>query len=219
MAGTSMLPDHAGETMRHFLFRLAFVAVQLAASLPVHARLAEFCVDPARHWCLGTLTFTAHEARVRVTQFSNDDILVELAEHERTGRMLMRADEKRPSYFGLSQDEQRPGGVGFKFSPEGWAIPLGALALAFPDGLTSVPPTETEKRVDLGGAPLVVTAWRLPDGGIGFRLYKPGFAPPIVAGAFSNARPAPLDEGTISRWGPGVHVEPFVRLKPPPEAQ
>jgi hypothetical protein len=200
--------------MRQFLLRLTFACIQLAAFLPGQAKAADFCADPTRRWCLGTLAFEAHEVRAKVTQFSNDDILVELTDRERTERMLMREGESSPSYFGLTEDEQQRGGVALKFSADGWALPLGALALAFPEGPPSVPPSETEKPVDLGGVPLVVTAWRSPGGSIGFRIYTPNLAPPIVTGEFSSVRPAPLDKGTIAQWGPGVYVEPFVPLKP-----
>jgi hypothetical protein len=197
-----------------------FVLAQFALAFSAHAGPIEFCVDRQHLWCLGTLTFEVKEKEVRyqASAFSDGDLLIELTEHGSMKRMFKRDGERKPLYFGLSNDEQQPGGIGLKFSYEGIQMMLGLVAFAFPDGPATVPAEATEKRLDISGAHAKVQAWRMQDGRIGFRVFPRDDDDRFIPGETSSVRPAPLPVGVVASWGQGVHADSLVRLKPMPTA-
>lgn len=133
--------------------------------------------------------------------------------------MLKRADEPTEVYFGLSDDEQARGTVGFKFSLEGFAMLVWPLAIAFPEGPSSVPAEPVDKRIDAPGIHLNLLIWRLPGERIAFRLLAPeGVPSKKISGEFRGMRPQALAAGVVAGWGAPMHSSPFMRLVPPAPA-
>ncbi len=206
--------------MRRALLCPVLLVVQLFLPGVAEAAARALCVDPpARKWCFGAVAIDVDDTHAEAAMFANDDILVAVTEKGRTERMLKRADAKTEVYFGLADEERASGTVGFKFSLEGFAWMVAPLAIAFPDGPSSVPATPVEKRIDMPGYHLTMLIWRLPDERIAFRLLPhEGKPSKKISGEFHGGRPQALEPSVVESWGPAMQSSPVVRLKPPAAA-
>jgi len=131
--------------------------------------------------CFGTLQFSFVNPKlgdsamtIRMIVYRNEEVSMDLEK----GGLLQRLIVAKPSgvalYSGLSDAEKyTPTQNPFMFLEMGFALPLGALQLAFPQGPNSVPDSEVQRDVILEGKSVTIFAVRHGDNRVNFRLTVP----------------------------------------------
>jgi hypothetical protein len=189
--------------------RPAFFFALLLLAQPGRAAAAAdraACADEAGAWgCVGSIEIHDQHNVYRLTVFRNGDSLSQIDEPGKVRRLLTKQAARAQLYFGLSQDELDPEHNPFSFFGEGFATPVMALDQAFPGGPTTVPFEPVRKQLKMRGGPSALTAWRLPDGSIGYQLEFAGR--PTLAGTYSARRPASISDSYMAaNWGP-AHLQ------------
>lgn len=188
------------------LFTLAILGVALPASaLP---EIDGACSAQPMQWgCVGQLDVRSKESAVRMSGYRNKEILVELDSGGKRQRLLVRG--------GVAIIDTRPTGHEFDFWGYAFAIPLAALQRAFPAGPLSVPAAPVSHQVEIEFKKRShVTAWRLVDGEIRYRIVTP--SEPSLEGSY-RAGLLPELPGDFDLRGWYIAPSPQ-RLGAPPQA-
>jgi hypothetical protein len=175
------------------------------------------CEAQAGAWGrVGSVEIRDESNAYRLTVFRNGDSLSEIEEGGKVKRLLMKQAARAQLYFGVPQRELASGPNPFALFGEGFAAPVMALNLAFPDGPSSVSAEPVTKQLKMRSGRAALTAWRLADGSIGYLLALAGQRP--FAGTFSARRPASISDSYMAaNWGPAqlhMHDTPDAILVP-----
>jgi hypothetical protein len=166
--------------MSRWAFKYIFFVVLWVCSTISSAD--ENCAKP---WmgknCLGTLQFSFANPKlgnavmtIRMTVYRNDEISMDLQKDGILQRLVVAKPSAVAMYLGLSDAEKKsPAQNPFMFLEMGYALPLGALQLAFPQGPISVPDSEIQRDVILEGKSVSIFAVRHGDNRVDFRLTVP----------------------------------------------
>jgi hypothetical protein len=208
------------------LLRLAALALAVQMCAPLQAAHAQDvaatqsqpaipCALPAGKWgCFGMIEMRPDGKAVRLTQFSNGDMLMEIEQDGRTKRLLIAMSTHSERYFGLTESELTLGRIPgseistlrnpFLFFTDAFAGPIMALHLGFPDGPSSVPSSATTRHVALWGKPGDITAQSLSATRVSYRLEMNGHG---FSGDYNEKRPEPLRDSDIASWGPAQQMQ------------
>jgi hypothetical protein len=183
------------------------VVVSLVLWLTMGVAMAQNPCIKARPWTCFTsieLTFVGETATgtIGMRVFDNGDMLLESRDKQSVVRkaLALRHPHTRVLYSGVPDKEIQEGHP-FIFFDYGFAAPLQALEMAYPNGLSSVPDKETESRVLLDNeVEATLFATRLPKERIHVRINMPKFA--LVQDGFVDyAKKSPLpDNFELDGW-------------------
>ena len=171
------------------------IALTLAGDLTVQdAAATPQCEVPGRSWeCIGVVEIRVAGQTLRMSRFSNDELLAEVESPAISKRLFVAQPSGTELYFGLSRQElSHPGENPFLFFDYAFALPVGALRAAFPDGPGSVPVEEAQRSVTVSGKVVSISATQLSSSEVAFRLEASNLGP--ISGRFSIKRLEPLPE-------------------------
>jgi hypothetical protein len=170
----------------------------------------ERCAAPwADRKCFGAIEFTfqnpkngAEATTVRMVLFRNDELLAEIEQGGIKKRYLVARPSGVELYAGLSPTESyKQGNNPFMFFDMGFALPAGALQVAFPQGPSSVPDVETQKDVLVEQKPVTITTIRRSANRIDFRLTSSELGILKASGFWESERRNPLpDDFPLIGW-------------------
>lgn len=102
--------------MQRILLCWVFLMSPLSCAITAPAAPRRGCQDPSGNWCFGTMTMQVAPLHLHLhaegSLLDNGDVLVQITEGSRTERALHRAVDSKTAYFGVTEDELRPGRIG-----------------------------------------------------------------------------------------------------------